>query len=384
MIWPFIFLSYSSLFVFGLSENVRGPLFPDILKHFNVNDSTGSLMFALGNLSGLLSSYSSHYFLKRYDRLTVLRGAVITLIASMWGMAASPVFPVFLFFSFLFGFSLGIIGLVPNILVPMGSTPHKKQQMLSGLHTMYGMASLLAPLLAAFIQYLLGNWRFTFAIGSLAPIALLVYTFHSSHKDLHTKADLPAETHKSNRKINLKPQLFLSLMLSFGVAVEIMVSSRLALYMQRVWQFNMETSSFYVTFFFISMMVGRLLFAVVHIRKSIQFMLTTSLALTGFCILGGIFIHPLFLAAVGFTIAPFYPLTITWVSSEFPDDLDTAVVYTQVVDSVMLIIMHLVIGKITDIFNIKYAILFGVTFVLASIALVNTYHYFFKRSHQRA
>lgn len=382
MIWPYIFLSYSSLFVFGLTDNVRGPLFPEILKHFAVSDAVGSWMFALGSISGFLASYGCHYLLKRYDRLSVLQSGAIGLTLSMWGMALSPAFSLFLFFSFFFGLSLGVIGLIPNILVALGSSPKRKQQMLSGLHTMYGLASLLAPLLAATIEHFTGSWRWTFAAGSLAPLSLLLYSFHASHKDLHTKSEVCAETHRLNKKNNLKPQLYLAVMLGFAVATEIMISSRLALYMQRSWNFDMESSSLYVTFFFIFMMIGRLLFSIVHFRRSPQSLLTVSLILSGLFVLGGVMIHPLFLAATGFTISPFYPLAISWVSSEFPDDLDAAVAYTMAADSIMLIIMHLLIGKITDVFGIRHAMLFGVLLVAMALFMVNTFSLLFKKEHK--
>jgi fucose permease len=380
MIWPFIFLSYASLFVFGLSDNIRGPLFPEIMSQFAVSDSMGSLIFAFSNMSGFFASHGCRYLLRRYDRLTVLRGGSIALTLSMWGMAASPAFPVFLFFSFCFGLSMGVLGLVPNILVPMGTTPERKQRMLSGLHTMYGMASLLSPLLAALMEHLTGSWRWTFVAASLGPISLLLYTFHNSHRSLHTKAEFSHEQHKANKKKNFKPQLFLAIMLSLAVAAEIMISSRLALYMRRVWSYDMEASSIYVTYFFISMMLGRGLFAFVHFKRSPQFLLSASLIGTLVTILAGLYIHPLFLAFTGFAIAPFYPLSISWISGEFPEDLDAAVSYMMATDSIMLILMHLTIGKLTDLFSIQQAILWGLGFVAICFAMVNSYKPLFKKA----
>lgn len=379
MIWPFIFLSYASLFVFGLTDNVRGPLFPEILKQFMISDAMGSMMWALSNISGLVASYACRHLLRKHDRLIVLQGGTIGLTISLWGLALATHYSIFLFFSFFFGLSLGVIGLIPNILVPMGSSSHRKQQMLSGLHTMYGLASFLAPLLAAAVAHFAGSWRWTFAVASLAPLALLLYSFHSSHQALHTKASYSPETHIENKKRNLKPQLFLALMLSFAVAAEIMISSRLALYMQRTLHFDMESSSLYVSYFFICMILGRFLFTVVHFKKSPQFLLAHSLLGTFIMALCGLFIHPLFLAGTGFTIAPFYPLTITWISSEFPEDLDTAVSYLMTTDSLMLICMHLGIGKLTDLFDIKKALLIGLVFLVLSFILLTSYQSLFKQ-----
>lgn len=339
----------------------------------------GSWMFALSNISGLVASYACRFLLRRYNRLVVLRGGCVGLTLSLLGLSTAPIFTVFLFFSFTFGLSLGILGLVPNILVPLGSSAPRKQQMLSGLHTMYGLASLLAPLFAALIEHFFDSWRWTFASAALAPLALLAYTFHSSHRSLHTKSVFSKETQQANQKKNFKPQVFLALMLSFAVAVEIMISSRLALYMQRNLNFNMEASSLYVSYFFISLMLGRFLFTVVRFRRTPQFLLSTSVALAGLCILGGVYLHPLLLAFSGFMIAPFYPLAISWISSEFPEDLDNAVSYMMATDSLMLIVMHLAVGKISDLLGIQYALLSGLGFVVLCLLMIQSYRYVFRR-----
>ncbi len=85
-IWPLILISYASLFVFGISDNIRGPLFPEILKEFNISDSMGSLMFALGSLSGFVASYFTRTLLRRYDRRSILQWACIGLMLTLLGL----------------------------------------------------------------------------------------------------------------------------------------------------------------------------------------------------------------------------------------------------------------------------------------------------------
>ncbi|MEN0057534.1 MAG: MFS transporter [Bdellovibrio sp.] len=352
------------------------------MRQFSVTDAQGSLMFALSNISGFIASYACRYLLRHYDRLTLLRAGAIGLTLSLWGLSSALWFWLFLFFSFGFGLSLGILGLIPNILVPLGSSSERKQRLLSGLHMMYGLSSLLAPLLAAAVEHLTGSWRWTFAVASLAPISLLLYSFHSSHHSLHTKSQISDEDRRAHRQRNLRPQLYLAVMLSFAVAAEIMVSSRLALYMQREWNFPMEKASLYVTYFFVAMMLGRMLFALIHFKHSARFHLSGSLITTAVLLLLGLYGHPLFLALTGFTIAPFYPLAISWISSEFPQDLDSAVSYMMTTDSLMLIVMHVVIGKLTDFFGIHNALLMGLFFLSASFALIHSYDWIFEKKEK--
>lgn len=379
MVWPFIIISYFALFVFGISENIRGPLFPEILKHFAVNDSAGSLIFALSNISGLVASQSCRYILRRYDRLLVLRAGALGLFCSMWGLALSQHFEVFLVFCVGFGFSMGVIGLIPNVLVPLGSTPQRKQQMLSGLHTMYGLASLLAPVIAATAEIISGSWRTTFMLTSLAPFILTGYTFHKSHVNLHTKAPTPPKTAKVITR-TLLPKLHLALMLSFAVALELMISTRLALYMQREQGASMELASYYVSGFFISMMAGRFLFTVVRFKTATSNLLMLSIIGSGAAIVAGLYLHPAFLALTGFAIAPFYPLAISWISSEFPEDLDAVVSYMMTLDALMLIFMQVSIGKLTDLYGIHNALFYGLAFVVGGVALGLSYPYIYKKN----
>lgn len=379
IIWPLILISYASLFVFGVTDNIRGPLFPEILKEFQISDAMGSLMFAVSSISSFISSFFARSLLRKFDRKSILQWACLGLSLSMIGLALSPHFYVFLFCSILFGLFSGILGLIPNVLVPLGTTPEKKQQFLSGLHAMYGVASLLAPMVVASVSFITGNWRYAFAVTALAPFSLFLYSLHKSHKPHHAKPVKDKEKVHHNKTKNFRPQVFLALMVSFCVAAEIMISSRLALLMRRVWNYDLEMSSLYVTGFFICMLLGRLLFTGFKFNKTVLFQLSGCLVITAMMVCLGLFIHPLFLVVSGFTVGPYYPLAISFISSEFPDDLDTAVSYMIATDSMMLAMMHVLVGKLTDAFGIHHAIFSAVVFLSLSFCLVNSYQFFFKK-----
>lgn len=379
MVWPFIILSYFSLFIFGLTDNLRGPLFPEILKTFEVSDSFGSWMFAISSISGVISSYFTRHLLRRFDRMSVLQGGCLAMILALIGLAWAPHFYVFLGFCMLLGLSLGIIGLIPNVLVPLGAPSSLKQRLLAGLHAMYGLASFCAPLVVAQVGGMTGNWRYVFVVAILGPLSLLLYSIHSSHANLHKKPQPRLEEHKHKARKFLGPQVFLALMVSFDVAGEIMISSRLALYMRREWNFDLQQSSLYVTYFFIAMLVGRSLFAFVHFKQSVRTLLSASIILTIVTGFAGLYLHPIFLALTGFTIAPFYPLSISFISGEFPGELDDAVSYMMATDSLMLVLMHLSVGSLTDLFGIHQAMLVGMGFFAISFLFVNSYHRIFKK-----
>jgi fucose permease len=170
----------------------------------------------------------------------------------------------------------------------------------------------------------------------------------------------------------------MAIMLGFCVAAEILISSRLALYMRRTWNFEMEKASLYVTYFFVCMLLGRLVFALVKFPLSIRHQLSLSLIGSSFFVILGIHFHPIFLTFVGWTVAPFYPLCIAWISTKFPEDLDTALSYIMTIDSIMLVLMHLLVGAVTDYWNIATALYLGPVFLIISFVLVNLFESIFE------
>jgi FHS family glucose/mannose:H+ symporter-like MFS transporter len=378
-IWPYIIISYASLFVFGLTDNIRGPLFPEILKDFKVSDSAGSLIFALGSISGFIASRFAKFLLHRFNRKLILRYSCLGLCLSILSLSMIHHYLLFLFFSVIFGLFSGIIGLIPNVLVPLGSSPEKKQQLLSGLHAMYGVASLIAPLFVALISSYGGNWRIIYASSALIPFGLFFYSYHASHSKHHQKPKYSKEEIKEKSKINFKAQLGLAFILSFTVAAEVLISSRLALYMRREMNFNLEDSSFYVTYFFISLLAGRLLFTFIKFKQPLHYQLFAIQLLTILSIFLGLNVHPFFLVLSGFFVAPFYPLMIALISSEFTNDLDSAVSIMMATDSTMLALMHIIVGKLSDQFGIHLAMNSAIVFLsLSFFALLK--HIYFKKT----
>ena len=262
-------------------------------------------MFALGSISGFFASRLARFLLYRLTRKLILQGASLLMTLSLIDLALSPNFSIFLVFSFLFGISSGIIGLIPNILVPLGSPENKKQQLLSGLHAMYGISSLIAPLIVAGMDVFFHNWRIIFGAIAIVPFILFLYSFHGSHQAHHLK---PIKLEKSLSKLKLihsKPQLYLAFMLSFAVAAEVRMSSRLALFMRRVWNYDLEQSSLYVTYFFIALLLSRLLFTAWKLKSSLITQLSLCLIATALMIFLGLMLHPFFLVVAGFCISPF-------------------------------------------------------------------------------
>jgi len=382
VIWGYIVLAYLSLFSLGISDNIRGPLFPEILKSFSVNDTQGAFFYATSSFCGFLASFLVRQLLKKYSRVRNLQFALLLMAIGLVCMGSVTEFSSLLIFSGVFGASLGITGVVQNLLVSVGSLPARRQQMLSGLHASYGVASLLAPLVVAGVSAWLGSWRYVFYVVATIPALLLIGSFFwkdpepSSQVSLKTKLAPPEP---QTRKDHLG-QIFLALSMGFYVLVEIMVSSRLPLYVRRELGMSLEESSYYLTGFFVFMLLGRLLFAVYQFRFPLRSMLSSFLILSALSIALGIYGHPFFLALSGLFMAPFYPLAVVYISGYYEKHMDSAISYCMAIQSFFLVGMHWIVGYLTDQHGITFALWVGPIGLLVSFLLLNSFERLFKKT----
>ncbi len=371
MLWPLIVISYLSLFSLGLADNVRGPAYPQIIDYFQVNNTMGSLFFGLSSAFGLIGSLSPQILLRYLDRVGCLRLSLFFLAIALFIIGSATRFEILLIGSGVFGFSLGLMGVFQNSLVSLGSPPEKRQQMLSGLHAMYGLASMMAPLLVASIYQRTNEWRSSFFIAALIPICSLVYSYFVAYPELQGIES------KEKRTIGWS-EIWLATSFSSYVFAEIMISTRLALVMQKIHLWSPTSASLFVTGFFVMMLIGRLGFTFIRFKWDLRLQLMISLGSSILGLLLGIFIHPYFFFFVGLTMAPFYPMGVAFLSETFPQRIDQAISVMMVIQGLFVVFMHLSIGRLTDLIGLEKAILLGPLMLFLSLILL----YFFSNENQ--
>jgi len=381
VIWGYIILGYLSLFALGLGDNSRGPLFPELLKNFSVTDAQGAWYYAVSSFLGFIGSYLVPHLLKKMNRIHVLQLSLILMVTGLVGMGFATGFAALLFWAGIFGFSLGVVGVIQNVLVTVGSTPRRRQRMLSGLHAVYGMSSLLAPLIVAGVMSLTESWRTVFWTVAVVPALLLFASF--VQKEPKISADEKHEKSVNHTKITRKEnfaQIYLGMGLGLYVMAEIMVSSRLALYVRREFSLSLPQSSYYVTGFFVCLLAGRLLFALVHFKWSLRLMLSLSLLLSFMAIVCGLKFHPLFFALSGFTMGPFYPLAVAYIYQHFKMRIDAAIAACMAIQSFLTVLMHTSVGYLTDLYGIDKALWLGPIVLVLALLILNSFESLFRKN----
>ncbi len=372
MIWPYLILAYLSLIVYGLADNIRGPLFPELIRHFGVSNTLGSWFYGVASIFSFIGAWLCLQTLKKLDRVQNLYSALIVLMAGLIGLALSQNYYHLLLASAILGLGLGQTTVIFNLLATVGTSTKYRKQAISGLHSMYALSSFLAPLVVAGVYRLGGTWSecFFFAAslcGLLILGGVIFYRKGNSAAESALAEAAPTETVPVKRP---KGIYILSTAFGFYVVAEILLSSRLALYLRLEKNFDLEKSSFYLTGFFLCLLTSRIVFSIWPLKRSVYSQLLTSLVISFISILLGLYVDEKFFIFAGLTMGPFYALSVIYVSEAFPGFLNQAMALSMALQSLMVVLMHVTSGWMTDQWGISWAMLAGPACLALSMGLL--------------
>jgi len=141
------------------------------------------------------------------------------------------------------------------------------------------------------------------------------------------------------------------------------VSSRLSLYSIRELGLSSEQASRFVTGFFLGLLSGRVFATFVpfpggHVRQ-----LFVSLSLSFITQVLGLTWSPWFFVLTGLSMSVFYPICGAYIASLFPGQEGTLFSWAMAAQSLLIVVMHVGIGAITDLWGIQMAFYFGLMFL---------------------
>ncbi len=367
---PYLVFSYISLFILGLCDNVRGPVFPELLNYFKLNDFNGSLFFAVSSGMGIFGSIGVRKLLQHYHDYMCLAVSTVFLFLGMFIISISNTYLVLMIGSLFVGTSIGMLGVVQNLMVLTSVSADKISKAQSGLHSMYGLASLFSPLLVNICLGFFQNWRSVFLLTSITCLLFgvcVVWKRKEFTRSVHKKSDevkifVPgAETKKS---------IIFGFMIATYVLAEILVSTRITLYLTRVYEFEIEHANYYTSAFFVLLLAGRVVFTFWHAPWTRKQLLIASLVGSLLCLSLGLLGHPLFLVLTGLTMSVFYPISMASLSIIFKRYVQTATSWAIALSSVCVITMHASVGYMTQRFGIATAFWLGPAVLVVCLVLL--------------
>ena len=366
--WALLFACLCML-ALGLSDNIRGPLFPELIRFFQLTNAEASLSFALASAAAFFGTVASTYMLRtlQLNRLMWISMLLMTLGLAILGV--SPSYSFFMLGTVVFGFALGTTAVSQNLLITENVDSKFQSRALSGLHGVYGFSSLIAPWLASRAPgWFAGDWRNAFFVtaGIAAAVMLLILTTRPASEFHQVKHEV---TPKLKGHYNLR--LWLGGFFACYVGAEILVSTRLALYMRTYFEMDLAQSSNYVSYFFAFLLLGRLIFTFKSFNYPRRTQLNAFLLFSLASLVLGLSVHPFFLSLVGFTMAPFYPLAIVYISDITGAQKRNYLTFVMGVQGLCVISMHVGVGYITDAFGLFYAFGIGIFLLLVALGCLN-------------
>lgn len=376
-----LFFSYCCMFVLGLADNIRGPLFPELISFFNLTNAAGSLSFAAASTAALFGTVLSSFILKKAHLDRLLAFSIFMMFLGLLIKAVAPNFGVYIVGALAFGYGMGSSAVAYSFLITENISEAIRSRVLSGLHALYGLSSLLAPFLASQSPHWFENspqlaflttWRSAFFMTSFFTLIVLTLVLLVKAQPKFEFTKIENSSGLSNPK-NRKTLFMLGIFFAAYVGAEILVSTRLALYMRTYFNMNLEQSSSYVTYFFVFLLIGRLFFAFKTLSYKLKTQMNMSLGLSLTFLLAGLYIHPFLLVLTGLTMAPFYPLAVLYISDITGVHKRKYLTFVMSVQSLLVIFMHIGVGYLTDAFGLFKAFGVGVILLIFSLVCLN-YH----------
>jgi MFS transporter, FHS family, glucose/mannose:H+ symporter len=249
---------FLAFFVFGITDNLKGPTLPSMMEEMNISYGTGGNIFFGQYLGFLIATLFTGFLGDRFGLKSVILLAGVFLLGgvlgyssfhSTWLMAGSV---------FLLGLGFGAMELGPNALI-VSIHRERKGLFLNMMSVFHGMGSMIAPFAAGWLLNASVPWRAIYRWEALFILAFFLYFLWMRFPK---KENQERETldFRQLPKVAFKPTLnWYYLSIALYVASEIGIASWLVTYLQQEGAASITASTAALTFFFGTIMLGRFL-----------------------------------------------------------------------------------------------------------------------------
>jgi fucose permease len=248
--------AFYAFFVFGYSDNLKGPTLPAVLDELHLSYSLGGTILFGAYVGFLLATLFSGMLADATSKKMPLIVAGLTLSLGILGYSSSNT-PVMLTISMLgFGFGLGSIELGANALIV---DLHEKQRglLLNMMAVFHGAGSMVAPLVAGRMLAAEISWRSVYQwdwalVGGMLLLFLL----------LPYPRSRPAQQARLRwsriRQAALTPEMgWFYFAQAIYVAAELGIASWIVEFLQKTRGQSVETSTAMLSLFFLTVTAGR-------------------------------------------------------------------------------------------------------------------------------
>jgi len=362
---------FLAFFVFGFTDNLKGPTLPAMLTELQFNYGVGGNIFVGEYLGFLIATLVTGILADKFGLKIVMLLAGASLVI---GVSGYSIFETALWLAaslFIIGLGLGALELGPNAIIV--SLHHERKGLfLNLMAVLHGLGSMLAPLFAGRLFGLGISWRTVYRLDlPLIAFFILIFLFLRFPKQ-DEKARL--DFHEIPR-VAFKGQLPLFyLAIAAYVSAEIGIASWLVTFLQQARAADVAASNQALSLFFAMLMLGRFLGGfVVHRIGYLRSILVAALGATA-CLVIGLFgptSLAFFLPITGFFFSIIFP-TITAAASDLrTENINTVLGVLFTFAGLGGMIGPWLIAWGSDIFGLQAG--FAINIVLSGLLLVSIF-----------
>lgn len=362
-------MAYMSLLILGLMDNIRGPFYPDVLHDLSLNSTRGSIFFAAASFAALGGNFLGSFLLGKFTAHGLMNFSVIGLGFGFWLIGRSFDFASMVIFCSVFGIHFGMLNVSQNVVVQKNAGTEYRRRIFNGLHGMYGLAALVAPLLASLFLSFGWNWKASFSfVGICSGIIGMAFLLRGWKWD---QVRVVAHDDDQTPVFKFSLGLLLALALGFYVVAELALSTRFPLWVREVYGFTPQQGNAYMAMFCGGLFVSRMVFTFVPFARFSNVFVLSMSAFLGLIVFSlGLIFHPLFAAASGIFMGPFYPVIMDEMSRRCGAKASKVIGWSITLASMFIVAMHFTLGILTDIFGIERALWFGPTSLSFSLLVL--------------
>jgi len=311
-----------SFYVMGFVD-VVGVATGFLKKDFGLSDSVAQLLpFGVFIWFALLAIPTGVFQDRKGKRLTVNIGMLITGIGMLIPFVYYSLPTAIIGFAVL-GIGNTILQVSANPLLLDISPTESKAANLSLSQFVKAIASMLGPIIAASLALYTGNWKLIFPIYAFISVIAVLWLRSVSIEE--TKTNKPPATLKSVfALLNNRFILIMVFAIFFMVGFDVTMNTSIANFLSNRFGISIETASFGISIYFLALMIGRFLGAILlrKINTKIFMVISTILSfigLIGLILSDNLLLTQIMIFIAGFGFSNIFPIMFAIIVEKKPE-----------------------------------------------------------------